>query len=185
MSVTAITKSIRQAVAAQSYTGPTLEALNRGGVEVRTDARRAVYAKRVGLHDRLYARGKLTDAEWNWACRYVRETEIAAGARLGRPGVEPVDVWSGPLIYNRQCAAAGFLRRAHERISAQERLVLVAACVECATIADIAPLLGLARKAAETDEAFRKRTTGLVEGACARIIGTASGLSKRAEAGAF
>lgn len=169
-----ISKSIRNALLANPEEGPTLQALSHGAVEVRPLERRLkrgpIMAKRVGIHERLYARGKITDAEWNWACRYVKESEIAAGARLGKPEVETGEVWNGPLIYNRQCAAAGFLRRAHERITYQERLVLIAACVDCVVVADLGLLLGLARKADEPNDKYEDRISSRVQAACIRLI---------------
>lgn len=179
--MTAITKNIRRLIAAASYAGPTPEVIWRGTVDVRADAARTVYAKRVGLHDRLHARGRLTDAEWAWACRYVREYEIASGGRPDRPDCEAGEPYHGPLIYNRQCAAIGFLRRTHERITAQERLVLIAACVECAVVVDLGPLLGLRRKEGELDDAYKDRIKNRVAETCVRIIRQASGSSKRAE----
>lgn len=173
-----IAKSIRKALAAQPEAGPTIEALSHGAIEIRPLARGGkrgvVMARRVGMHERLYARGKITDADWNWACRYVVETEIAAGARPGKPALEPVDSWSGPMIYNRQCAANGFLRRAHERISYQDRLVLVAACVECLVVADLGKLLGLPARAEETATDHTNRISTRVSTACTRIIQQAS-----------
>lgn len=176
--MTVCLKKNRKAPTKPTYTAPTAETLQHGVVEVRTALNRTVYAKRVGLHDRLYARGKLTDAEWSWACRYVREYEIAAGARLGAPEIEPSTTYCGPLIYNRQCAAAGFLRRAHERIAAQERLVLVASCVECATMVTVGQLMRLAQKPNETERSYANRISSRVETLCARAIGQASGVTK-------
>lgn len=174
-----ISKTVRMALRACPQEGPTLEALTHGAVEIRPlqkgNKRGLVMARRVGIHERLYARGKITDAQWNWVCRYVMESEIAAGARPGKPEVEPVEAWNGPLIYNRQCAAAGFLRRAHERISYQERLVLIAACIECVTVSALGPMLGMERREAEDNEVFRKRIDAAVRMACARIICLASG----------
>lgn len=167
-------KAIRKTIAHMTDIGPTPQALTHGALEIkplqRGDKRGTIMARRVGMHERLYARGKLTDAEWNWACRYARETEIAMGARPGKPEIEPSQPWAGPLIYNRQCAALGFLRRAHARISAQDRLVLVAACVECVVVVELAPLLGLPARTDETDEAYRARVGARVQTACARII---------------
>lgn len=159
--------------------GATTEALNHGAIEIgpllKGPYRATMVARRVGLHERLYARGKITDSQWNWVCRYVVETEVAAGARLGKPELEPVDAWSGPLIYNRQCAAVAFLRRAHERLTGQERQVLIAACVDCETISEIGLIMGLEWKEDEDAEAFRKRIDGFVRVVCVRIISTASG----------
>ena len=154
--------------------GPTLQALTHGAIEIkplrRGDKRGTIMARRVGMHERLYARGKITDAEWNWVCRYIRESEIAIGARPGKPEIEPSQPWAGPLIYNRQCAAIGFLRRAHARLSVQERQVLIAACVECVVVIELAPLVGLQARADEADEAYRARVGNRVQTACARII---------------
>lgn len=169
-----MSKAIRKTIEQIYDAGPTPQALSHGALEIkplqRGDKRGTIMARRVGMHERLYARDKITDAEWNWACRYARETEIAMGARLGKPDIEPSQAWSGPLIYNRQCAALGFLRRAHARISAQDRQVLIAACVECVVVVDLASLLGLPARANEADEAYRARVSGRVQTACTRII---------------
>lgn len=169
-----ISKAIRKAYQQSSDNGPTLQALTHGAIEIkplrRGDKRGTIMARRVGMHERLYARGKITDAEWNWVCRYVRESEIAIGARPGKPDIEPSQPWAGPLIYNRQCAAIGFLRRAHARLSVQDRRVLVAACLECVVVVELAPLLGLPARPDEVDEAYRARVGSRVQMACARII---------------
>lgn len=169
-----IAKSVRKTLATYPDAGPTAQALTHGTLEIRTpqrgEKRGQIMARRVGMHERLYARGKITDAEWNWTCRYVRETEIAAGARPGKPNIEPVDTWSGPLIYNRQCAAAGFLRRAHARITAQQRVLLIAACVECALVADLGPLIGVMRKLNEPDDKYQDRILARVHAACVQAI---------------
>lgn len=174
-----IAKSVRKTLLACPEQGPTIQALGHGAIEIqplkRGEKRGAIMARRVGMHERLYARGKISDAAWNWACRYVVETEIAAGARPGKPEAEPVDIWSGPMIYNRQCAAAGFLRRAHERISYSERLVLVAACVECLVVAELGVLLGLPARVEETPTEHTNRISTRVSTACVRIIQQASG----------
>lgn len=173
-----IAKSVRNALRVNPQEGPTLQALGHGAIEIRpitrVDKRTNVMARRVGMHERLYARGKITDAEWNWACRYVVETEIAAGARPGKPEMEPANAWSGPMIYNRQCAANGFLRKAHERISYQDRIVLVAACVECVVVAEIGTLLGLHARPNETATEHTNRISTRVNLACTRIIQQAS-----------
>lgn len=159
--------------------GATSEALTHGTIKIgpllKDPLRASLVARRVGLHERLYARGKITDSQWNWVCRYVVETEVAAGARLGKPELEPAEAWSGPLIYNRQCAAVAFLRRAHERLSGQERQVLIAACVDCETISELGLMMGLEWREDENAEAFRKRVEGFVRIVCVRIIATASG----------
>lgn len=184
-----ISKAVRKTLYQTPDSGPTLHALTHGAIEIkplrRGDKRGTIMARRVGMHERLYARGKITDAEWNWICRYVRETEIAAGARPGKPEIEPSQPWSGPMIYNRQCAAIGFLRRAHERISLEERRVLIAACVECVVVVELAPLLGLPARVDEADEAYRARVGGRVQMACARIIrqaATGNGIFENAKA---
>lgn len=172
-------KAIRKTIAHMTDIGPTPQALTHGALEIkplqRGDKRGTIMARRVGMHERLYARGKLNDAEWSWVCRYVRETEIAAGARLGRPEGEPAESWSGPMIYNRQCAAIGFLRRSHARITAQQRGLLIAACVECALVADLGPLIGVVRRAAELDDGYSRRAYTRVEDACVRAIKAAAG----------
>lgn len=178
-----ISRIVQERLRANPDMGPTLQSLRHGSVEIKTILKRGpVMARRVGMHERLYARGKLTDAEWNWACRYVKETEIAAGARPGKPEIEPVDVWSGPMIYNRQCAAVGFLRRAHERINAQERLVLIAACVEALVVAELGVLLGLPPREEEDATAYTNRVSGRVNIACARIIKLASAQKNQTDA---
>lgn len=162
--------------------GPTAAILTHGEVEInlpKVGRRGPIIAKRVGLHDRLYARGKLTDADWDWARRYVREYEIASGGRPDRPECESGEPYHGPLIYNRQCAAVGFLRRAHERITAQERLVLIAACVECALVVDLGPLLGLRPKSGEPDVNYVRRVESRVNSACVRIIRQACGVGQK------
>lgn len=171
-----ISKNMRQCLRANPDAGPTLQSLSHGAIEIKMPQKRGpIMARRVGMHERLYARGKLTDAEWNWACRYVNETEIAAGARPGKPEIEPVDVWNGPLIYNRQCAAVGFLRRAHQHITELERLVLIAACVEALVVAELGLLMGLGPREDEDATAHTNRISTRVNTACTRIIKVASG----------
>lgn len=178
-----ISKQIKHAILANPQDGPTPQALTHGSLEIKVSHKRGpIMARKVAMHERLYARGKIDDAQWNWACRYVRETEIAAGARPGRPEFESAQAWAGPLIYNRQCAAAGFLRRAHERISYAQRLVLIAACVECLLIADLAALLGLAQREGEEASAYINRISARVNTACASIIKLASAQKDKADA---
>lgn len=176
-----ISQHIKKAILENPDHGPTLQSLSHGAVEIRQAQKRGpILARKLGLHERLYARAKITDAEWNWACRYVRETEIAAGARLGRPEFEPAEQWAGPLIYNRQCAASGFLRRAHERITYQDRLILIAACVECCVMADISALMGLHPRPEEAQTAYINRISARVNANVVRIIQAAAGQKKSA-----
>ena len=174
-----ISKLVQKSVARYPDEGPTLHALTHGHVEVRVQQRGPIHARRVGLHTRLHARGKLTDAEWVWAARYVDEYEIAAGGRPGRPDSEPADPYRGPLIYNRQCAAAAFLARADARITWAERRVLIAACVECAVVVDLGPMLGLWRKQGEADDRYEDRIKNRVVAECVRIIRQACGAAKK------
>lgn len=166
-----ISKNIRKILLNNTDEGPTRQSLTHGSIDFKITSKRGpIMARKVGMHERLYARGKITDAEWNWACRYVVETEIAAGARLGRPECEPAEPWAGPLIYNRQCAAARFLRRAHQALNDQDKDVLIAACVDCLVLAQLGVLLTLYPKPHEDQTAYTNRISTRVNAACVRII---------------
>lgn len=140
--------------------------------------------RRVGLHDRLVDQGKINAAQWEWACRYVRESEIIEGGRDGKSDRERVDEGLSEPIYDRQTAAAGFLRLSHGRMTLAQRELMQAACVMAYRIYDIAMLMGLEQRGGtaagkeqiEAISMFTRRVAGRVTRAVVKCIEAGSGI---------
>lgn len=158
---------------------PNPEALTHSSIEwikAKTYERAAPVARRTGLHVALARTGALDGAEYLWVERYVAETEILAGGRLGKPDIERVDEWPGPRVYNRTAAAAGWLRIAHGRMSRSDRDLIEASCVKCYRVCDVAVMIGHLPDDDETMENFRKRIDPLVRQAVACAVRRGAGL---------
>jgi hypothetical protein len=144
----------------------------------------------VGVHDLLSKSRRISDAQWTWADRYCREIEVLEGGRDGAALTAGASDRSEP-IYDRGTAAAQFVRRAHDRMDADQRGLMMAACVMALSVVSVAEkVLGVARKeyggdlgakARESDAAFDKRVRERVYREVRRAIIAGSGIKDECE----
>lgn len=161
---------------------PTPSNLTHGAVEWIAPPRyerREPTARHVGLHRSLADGGRITRAQYEWVERYVAETEIAAGAKLGKPEMERVDEWQGPKIYDRRTAAVGWLRLAHGKLKPRQRTLLDAACVHCYRVCDVAVAVGILPRDDETMGAFTNRVLARIHRFTVIAIEDGSGIQKK------
>lgn len=170
--------------------GPTPEALQHSEVIYVPTSRfnEAPVARRQGMHDRLVEHGRITGPQWEWADRYVRESEVVAGGREGPSDLEPVDGDCGEPIYDRATAANAFLRRSDARMSKAQRHLIWDACVMAYRVGDLAAThLGLrpnpedkpAGRKAETITAFGDRVRDRVQREVVKAIVNGCGIVEK------
>lgn len=160
--------------------GPTPQSLTHAHVEYQKPLRYErgePVARLVGMHDRLVDADRITEPQWLWATRYVRETEILAGGREGKSDTERVDECSEP-VYDRATAAAQFLRLAHKRMTPDQKALMISACVMAHRVADVAVVMRIYPDDDETMRGFTERVKRAVTNAVQTAIIVGSGISQ-------
>lgn len=161
---------------------PTPEQFNRAQIEwieAKRHERADPVPRKSGLHVALERSGVISEAHYEWAERYARETEILAGARVGAPEVERVDTYQGPMVYHRRAQAATWLRGPHRLLTLRQRHLIRAACVWCYRIGDIAIVIGLHPRDDERMDEFSKRMDARIRSYTARAIVIGSGIKEQ------